>query len=371
MANNVTLPGTGAVVSTRETADSEHIQQVQLDIGTGTDESPVSASNPLPVDILSPIAFPVQGIDSEEMAALHVLRTDEDGVLQVQGSVDAGVPALGQGEMEASLPVVIASDQGDVGVLTKIYDAKSQPVVVSATNPVPVSAPSDLPVIVKALDYWGQPQAASGSNPLPTTIVNTPTVIAGLPGLGQATKANSLPVVVASDQTVPVSGPLTDTQLRASSIYTNSRIDVPGGKVLVAPTLDTSAYSDGDILFTEIALDATSLGFSSYVVKIKNVRIIDKDDNKGALDLLFFVGDPNIGTINAAPSISDTDAEKFLGMVSIAAADYYDLGGVSVVFKTCEIVYQYAYGCYIVGISKDTKTYAADGMKISLGVSSI
>ena len=41
----------------------------------------------------------------------------------------------------------------------------------------------------------------------------------GLTARGQSTKANSLPVTLASDEdTVPVSGPLTDTELRASAV---------------------------------------------------------------------------------------------------------------------------------------------------------
>jgi hypothetical protein len=122
MANNVTLPGAGAVVSTRETADSEHIQQVQLDIGTGTDESPVTAGNPLPVT--GPLT------DTE-------LR---DSAVPV---TDAGIPALGQGEMAASLPVAIASDQGD------------------------------LPTKIKFDDGWGGGTVVSGNNPLPITVMNS------------------------------------------------------------------------------------------------------------------------------------------------------------------------------------------------------
>lgn len=45
------------------------------------------------------------------------------------------------------------------------------------------------------------------------------------PPLGSATSANSLPVVVASDQgAVPVSGPLTDTQLRATAVPVDTEL---------------------------------------------------------------------------------------------------------------------------------------------------
>lgn len=50
MADNVDITaGSGTPITTRQVSDNSHIQQVQLDIGTGTSKSAVTPSNPLPV----------------------------------------------------------------------------------------------------------------------------------------------------------------------------------------------------------------------------------------------------------------------------------------------------------------------------------
>jgi hypothetical protein len=104
------------------------------------------------------------------------------------------------------------------------------------------------------------------------------------------------------------------------------------------------------------------------------IRVVDLDDQGGALDLLYFDAVPasGIGTLNAAFSIDDTDALKMLGWIRVLAADYEDWGG----FRTATIrrsdtnfkadILKPVSGrdIYIAGISRDTKTYTTAGLRI-------
>jgi hypothetical protein len=120
MADNVTLPATGAVVRTVANGMIE-TQVMKLDAGGESAESLVSATNPLPVSISSPVpvtgAFylatqPVSGTVGlaagvAAIGSVTVSGTTAANISQVGGSA----LAIGSHTSAASLPVVIASDQ--------------------------------------------------------------------------------------------------------------------------------------------------------------------------------------------------------------------------------------------------------------------
>lgn len=115
------------------------------------------------------------------------------------GNIDTKLPAsVGQKAMAASLPVVVASDQ----------------------SAVPISAVS-LPLPSGAATSANQ---TTGNSSLSSIDTKTP-------ALGQAVMASSQPVAIASNQSaVPVSGPLTDTQLRATAVPVSaSALPLPSG----------------------------------------------------------------------------------------------------------------------------------------------
>lgn len=222
MAANISLPGSGKVLSSRETAAGEQIQQVQLDIGEGDVESPVSASNPLPAELY----------------------------------VDDG------------------------------YGTK-----------VPVAA----------------------LHPMSVLVVGLPTYITIRP---------------------------------------------QGNMAGIVPTLDTNVYADGDVLFNNSVVALSGQGHYA----IKNIVVIDRDDQGGAFDIYLFETSATVelGTVNSAPSISDLDAANCIGKVSIAAADYYDLGGVRIAHKDINQVFNSEINLRLCGISRDAKTYTASGLMIKL-----
>ncbi len=106
-------------------------------------------------------------------------------------------------------------------------------------------------------------------------------------------------------------------------------VRTPCDVIAVTPTVDTAIYASGDVLFATTAI-ANAVRANDERAVLMSVAVIDKDDEKPAFRMLFFKANVTSGAINGAPSISDADAANYLGHIDIAAADYVDLGGVSV-----------------------------------------
>jgi hypothetical protein len=187
------------------------------------------------------------------------ITTDTTGTLSgklrglVKWAFERMPTSLGQKLMTGSLPVVIASDQSSVAVTGPLTDAqlRASAVPISAASlPLPTGAATEATLATRAADRTTaaspfatrlsdgaafykattptdtQPISAV-SLPLPTgaateTTLSTRLADATFTGrintLGQKTSANSTPVVLSSDYTVPVTGPLTDAQLRATPV---------------------------------------------------------------------------------------------------------------------------------------------------------
>ena len=93
--------------------------------------------------------------------------------------------------------------------------------------------------------------------------------------------------------------------------------------IRVTPTLSTDAYAVGDVFFvgTEIPNAVREDGGCS---KLIGITIIDQDDNANMdIDLIFMTVSKNLGTLNAAPNITDPNVElaRILGIVKIDSSD--------------------------------------------------
>lgn len=138
----------------------------------------------------------------------------------------------------------------------------------------------------------------------------------------------------------------------------------------VLPTLDTSAYGDGEVMFAPVEVKDITL-WPLAPALLQSVQVIDESDQGVGFDLLFFRTTVSMGSLNGAPSISDADAREFQGRVSIAASDFYDLGGVRVanlnslglLMKTADA----SKSLFVAGISRGAGTYAANGIRLRLG----
>lgn len=143
----------------------------------------------------------------------------------------------------------------------------------------------------------------------------------------------------------------------------------------VTPTLDTSAYSIGDVLFNpvEIPLATKYNGGKAYVVSI---QAIDEDDQGQPLDVYFLHTNNNLGTINVAPNISDANARAIVGgPFKIGSGDWNDLGGNRVARIPCDnhLVYSLAgangsTSLWMAAVTQGTPTHTASGLKFKVGL---
>lgn len=166
----------------------------------------------------------------------------------------------------------------------------------------------------------------------------------------------------------PASGADTSGDYATLNLDANGQLyalaGAPDIAIAATPTLDTSAYAAGDSYWTTAVELAAAARFTGGVTVLQSVTVVDKDDQKPAFDLFFFDRTVTFGTVNGAPSISDTDAGYYQGHVSIAAADYKDLGGVSV---ACQkgiglAMKANATSLFIAGRVSTTPTHTASGL---------
>jgi hypothetical protein len=132
---------------------------------------------------------------------------------------------------------------------------------------------------------------------------------------------------------------------------------------------DTSAYASGDVLAVpqEIAGVFKAAGARR---RLDSLVVLDEDDHGQALDLVFFNAAATLGTINAAVSISDTDARKIVGYVSVAQADYKDLVNSMLAVKSGlgQTLEGATTSLWVGAICRGgTPTYSAAGIKLKLG----
>lgn len=140
----------------------------------------------------------------------------------------------------------------------------------------------------------------------------------------------------------------------------------------VTPVCDTSgAMADGDVI-SATAEVANAVKVTAGYALIHSITVLDKDDQGGALDIVLLRTNVSLGTVNGAVSISDTDAEEVLGVVSVSASDYTDLINSQVATKELVgIAIEAGAGdtsIFLGLISRDTKTYTASGLVIKLGI---
>lgn len=150
--------------------------------------------------------------------------------------------------------------------------------------------------------------------------------------------------------------------------------EVKAGKYAVlvdcTPTLATPAYTATDLLFAATKIAGAVRKPSGYG-RIASIAVIDKDDQGAALDLYFFSEAVTAGTPNLTPTLSDADAAKNLGFVSVST--YKDVGGAKLAYvKEADfspIIRGDAAGdIYVAGITAGTPTHSANGLVLRVGI---
>lgn len=133
----------------------------------------------------------------------------------------------------------------------------------------------------------------------------------------------------------------------------------------VTPTLDTSAYTGGDVLFATTSIgNAARANDKGFV--IKQISVVDKGDQAAAdIELFFFRTNVTSGAFNSAPAISDSDSANILGYCKIASTDFKDLGDNKIASVTVNIACVPTSGArtlYMFGLTGGTPTYGASDL---------
>jgi len=109
------------------------------------------------------------------------------------------------------------------------------------------------------------------------------------------------------------------------------------------------------------------------------LQLLDEDDQKQDVDILFFQSAVDAGTENSAYAITDAEARELMGWVDIAAADYTDWGAWSTAtvkntdtgFKVPGLLEAGAAttSVWVAAICRSgTPTYTASGIRLKLAV---
>lgn len=218
--------------------------------GTGLTDTelratPVPVSGPLTDTELRASAVPVSA------AALPLPAGAATAALQTQPGVDIGDVTVNNAAGAAA--VNIQDGGNSITVDGPLTDAQLR------ATPVPVSGTV---TVTGAGDATAANQA--------TEIASLASIDAGIPAaLGQGTMATSMKVVIASDQSaVPVSGPLTDVQLRATPVPVSGTVAVTGAGDATAANQTTEITRLTSILGQlDVAL-STRLSESDFDTKI-------------------------------------------------------------------------------------------------------
>jgi len=140
----------------------------------------------------------------------------------------------------------------------------------------------------------------------------------------------------------------------------------------VSLTLDNNTqYASGDLLADTQEIASVCVGGRPVI--LYSIRLLDKDDQGGELDLLFLESNTDMGTENSAFAPSDASAAAILTSVNITsytdfansqlATKNVDDAGMGVLLKPSD-----GSSLYIAAISRDTKTYTtAGGIELHIG----
>jgi hypothetical protein len=139
----------------------------------------------------------------------------------------------------------------------------------------------------------------------------------------------------------------------------------------VVLSLDTNIYASGDVLADTQAVTG-ALASAGEVAILQSLQLTDKDDNTAAgIDLVFLSENVSLGTENSAPSITDTNAAKILGIVSVASGDFIDVGGAKVATKLnigLQLSAPTGTTVYVAAVTRGTPTQTGSGITLNLGL---
>lgn len=345
MANDVTLPGTGQVIDTVEQTDGSHRQKVAI-AGLGDNEQDVIGATDETAASSDTATSGLNGLLKRIAQRLTSLIALLPSALTGSGNLKAAI-------VESTATVSVQSNSANIATEATLGTTNTS---LGATN-----------------------ESAAGSD----------TATSGLNGRLQRVAQRITSLIALFPSALTGSGNFKTAILEAIPAGTNNIGDVDvatiaagethlgevGGKTTLIDgtfTLDTSAYASGDVLTDTLAL-SNAMRATDKPGVLHSIVLFDEDDQASvALDLYFLSANNSLGTKNSTPSISDANAREILGIVSIAASDWKDLGGVKVAHKSgLNMIVKPASGTATIYVSavltSGTPTFTSAGLKGRFG----
>lgn len=148
-------------------------------------------------------------------------------------------------------------------------------------------------------------------------------------------------------------------------------IGSPADLIDITLTLDTLIYAAGDVHSDSVVITNAVRAVGGRAI-LNSLTVHDEDDQAAAgLDLVFFGSNVTLGAKNAVPAISDIDARQILGIVSLVAGDFKDLGGVKIgTLRNIGLLVEAGAASrdiYVQTVTQGTPTQTAAGMRLRLG----
>lgn len=185
---------------------------------------------------------------------------------------------------------------------------------------------------------------------------------------GQATMANSAPVVLASNQSsIPVA---------ATAVASEVHVGEVGGKSayrVITMSTDTGAYASGDLIADTQQYDAFFRKTDGTGV-INTISITEKDAQGAAYYIIFHRTSTSMGTENSAPNISDANLVAGIQhIVAVATTDFVTVSGTKIAtLKNLGLPVMAVSGTDDLYISilnaTGTPTYASGEIQLGIGV---
>ena len=139
--------------------------------------------------------------------------------------------------------------------------------------------------------------------------------------------------------------------------------------VRFTPTLDTSAYAGGDVLFDRTAVAVSNSNVNARGT-ILSASIVDRDDQSTQTVTLYFLNaNVSLGTANSAPSITDDNASNsIIGTCTVTTGT--DLGGCKF-GETQGLVIPFELTgptLYVAAVTGGTPTHTTSGVRVRLSL---
>lgn len=285
-------------------------------------------------------------------AGTFVVQVDGAALTNLAG-IDGKIPSLGQALAAASVPVVLTAAQITTLTPPAAITGYATESTLSTLNGKVTVCNTGAVTISAALP--------AGTNAIGKLAANSGVTI----GAVELAASQTLATVTTVGAVTAITNALPAGENHLGEVGAKSDL------ISVTLSLDTNIYASGDVL-AEAQAVANAVRVSGGTGALQSLVLTDEDDQGAAMTLYLFDSSVTMGTENGAPSLSDADSRKLLGIIPVATGDYKDLGGVKVAMPSfAPFLVKPASGrdLYVAAVNgSGTPTYTASGVRLRFGI---